>query len=177
MIKFCHDPREVSQGSTISAELFEDGTGMLVKEPLIPAYFLHNIVELSNDGSDKEGWGGTRKRDYNKKMKEYHASANQSRTTTINFPAGIVGTNEFIGHKKKSSRKHIELRRFSNSFQMWTSLSTVDQLFPMYYAFWKIGIKGTMDDLSLAKQANEEVDDACSGLERLTMNQKNFGTK
>ena len=146
VIKFCHDPREVSQGSIVTAELFEDGSGMVVKEPLIPAFFLKNIIELSNDGSDKNGWGGSRKRHYNKKMKPF-ASQKQYRSTTILFPQNIVGTNEFIGFKKKSERKNIELRVFSNIFQFWTSLQGTEQLFPMYYAFWKIGIKGTMSYL------------------------------
>jgi hypothetical protein len=177
VIKFCHDPREVSQGSIVKAELFSDGTGMIVKEPLVPAFFLSNIMELTTEGSDTDGWGGTRRRDYNKKMKAF-ASQKQYRTTMIHFPQNIIGTNEFIGFKKKSDRKNIELRVFSNIFQFWTTLQGTEQLFPMYYAFWKIGIKGTMDDLSLEKKDDEEVDEACTGFKNLNMQQKKLtGTR
>lgn len=170
VIKFCHDPREISRESILTAELFEDGTGMVVKEPLIPSFFINNIKELSTYGSDKNGWGATRKRDYNKKMKAFEKEK-QYRLTTIHFPKNIIGTNEFIGHKKTSTsdRKNVELRVFSNIFEFWHVVGNSKQLYPMYYAFWKIGIKGTMDDLSLQKKSDEQVDDACSGFKGLSM--------
>lgn len=179
VIKFCHDPREISRGSILTAELLEDGSGMVVKEPLIPAYFIKNIEELSENGSDKTGWGLTRKRDYNKKMKVFYALQKQYRTTTIHFPHGITGTNEYIGFKKKTERKNIELRVFSNIFEFWHTLTDTEQLYPMYYAFWKIGVKGTNDDLSIKKHKDEAVDDACSGFDRLGLNKNNpkNGTK
>lgn len=102
VIKWCHDPRDVTVGSILSAELLSDGTGMVVKEPLISQFFIKNIDELSTKGSDKK-WGATRRRDYGRKMKLFHSLASKNRLTTLHFPRNIIGTNEFIGSKRKSA--------------------------------------------------------------------------
>lgn len=46
------------------------------------------------------------------------------------------------------------------------------QEYPMYYAYWKIGIKGTNDDLDILKQGDEQVDDAQTGFADLSLSKK-----
>lgn len=46
------------------------------------------------------------------------------------------------------------------------------QEYPMYYAYWKIGIKGTNDDLDNLKQGDEQVDDAQTGFADLSLSKK-----
>lgn len=175
VIKFVTDPREIGDG-LLHAELLEDGSGMVIMgEPLVPRFFIDNIDEISKNGSDGQ-FLGSRKRDYMRKMKIFQSLPKQHRATTIYFPKNMVGTNQFIGFKKKADRKLVELRMFSNVFDYHTTMNNITQIFPGYYVFWKIGIKGTMDDLCLDKHIGEGVGDALTGFQKLSLKSKAIGT-
>jgi hypothetical protein len=64
---------------------------------------------------------------------------------------------------------------FSNVFEYKTIMHGVGQVFPGYYAFWKIRIDVTMDDLSFKKNVGDEVKHALSGFHKLNLKEKLFG--
>jgi hypothetical protein len=175
IIKFVTDPRDIVD-ELLSAELLEDGSGMIVSgEPLLPQYFLRNIDEIFSEKGQDGALLGSRKRDYARKMKVFHGLPKKTRNTMILFPKHMIGTNQFIGYKKKSDRKLVELRMFSNIFEYHTIMQGTGHAFPGYYVYWKIGIDGTMDDLSLDQNVGDEVTDAISGFNKLKLKEKTFG--
>jgi hypothetical protein len=117
IIKFVTDPRDIVD-ELLSAELLEDGSGMIVSgEPLLPQYFSRNIDEMFSESGQDGELLGSRKRDYARKMKIFQGLTMKTRDTIILFPKNMIGTNQFIGYEKKSDRKLVELRMFSNVFE------------------------------------------------------------
>jgi hypothetical protein len=154
IMRFPPDGRDVlnlqGHDACFSAKLLEDGTGMVVTEPLLPSYLWQNLAELN----DQDPLPKEMKIDILGKVQAYKESAEQYRRTTIYFPDGIIGTTELIGADYESIDRRTDLELFSNIFHCPIKSVTDedDGNVLCYYAYWKIGVKGTTKKVKLARE-------------------------
>jgi hypothetical protein len=169
VMKTVSDPRDIGDYA-VFAELLPNGSGMVVSEPLIAPYFIQNVKEWNK----KDPFELCRLKDYNSKMARYRELQKKVRLTTIHFPAGIVGTTDFIGGKENSSRKQVELETFRTIFDCQAKMLAFGdkvKCFPNYFITWKIGVKGTIETLSLGPEDQEAASQICLDFGNLSMMQ------
>ena len=172
IMRFPPDGRDVLnvKGHTacISAKLLDDGTGMVVTEPLLPSYMWQNLAEMhEGDPFPKE-----KKIDMLGKARDYKESPSKERQTTIYFPDGIIGTTDSIGADSGSTERQTDLELFSNMFFCPVQSMTADKdgVILNYYGYWKIGIKGTTKKVSLTNHA--DIDSAAARMHKLKLTSK-----
>jgi hypothetical protein len=167
VIKTVSDVRDIGNFD-VSAELLADGTGMVVTEPLVSQCLLQNVEEWNK----KDLFDISRSRDYNTKIGEYNNLPKKVRLTTIKFPFGTIGTTDFIGGKKESSRKE-ELHTFNTIFDCEATLKAFGKTkkFPSYFITWKIGVQNTLQNLSLLPKNIDGAAQICADFENLSMMQ------
>jgi hypothetical protein len=172
IMRFPPDGRDVlilvGHEPTVSAKLLEDGTGMVVTEPLLPSYLWQNLSEMHHmDPFPKE-----KKIDFLSKVKSYKELPEQQRHTTIYFPDGIVGTTDYIGADPESTDPRTDLQLFSNLFHCPVNSVTDDEDGEVlcYYGYWKIGVKGTTKKANWHRDI--DVDSTASKMNRLKIAKK-----
>lgn len=177
IMRFPPDGRDVlnvkGHSSCISAKLLEDGTGMVVTEPLLPSYMWQNLAEMhEEDPFPKE-----KKIDMYQKVKDYKELPDNLRHTTIYFPDGIIGTTDYIGADLGSTERRTDLELFSNMFHCPVESVTddTDGAILNYYGYWKIGIKGTTKKVSWTNDA--DVDSAAARMHKLKLTSKKGQSK
>jgi hypothetical protein len=168
VMKTVTDPRDIGNFD-VFAELLPDGSGMVVSEPLVAPFFVHNVKEWNT----KDPFAVSRLKDYNSKMNLYKSIPKKVRLTTIKFPFGTVGTTDFIGGKRNSSRKQVELHAFNTIFDCEANMAAFGKVkkFPNYFITWKIGVKGTVENLSLSPQNQDGASQICADFGSLSMMQ------
>jgi hypothetical protein len=146
VMRFAPDCRDVlelpNNKATVSAKLLEDGSGMVVSEPMMPTFLWNNLAQMH----EEDAFPQPKKVDFIGKIQAFEqAGEKQTRHTTIYFPDNIIGTTEFIGSDPLSTERSTDLELFLNIFNV--PLPSVsrdeDADFLCYYAYWKIGVKGT----------------------------------
>jgi hypothetical protein len=157
VVKLVNDPRALVNTSLdkleINAELFEDGTGMTIEEPLLPTFMIENIEDMD---TSYDKWETTRILDYNSKISQYNHLEDKKRRTYIYFPPGVIGLTDFIGAKKDSLRSKVELQLYSNVFGLKFNVPNGGQVtMPSYYILWKIGVKDSVEKLTLRHQQKD----------------------
>ena len=154
--------------ATISAKLLDDGSGIVVSEPLLPTYLLQNITDMHQ----MDPFPTEKKIDYLGKIKKYKELPDQQRQTTIYFPDGITGTTDYIGADPESTNRRTDLLLFSNLFQCPVKSVTDDDDGDIlcYYGYWKIGVKGTTKKKSWKRDI--DIDSAASKMKKLNISKK-----
>lgn len=172
VMRFPPDGRDIlnlhGHDATFSARLLEDGTGIVVTEPLLPTYFLNNIAEMHS----MDPFPVEKKIDYLGKLDKYKVLPDQQRHTTIYFPDGIIGTTDYIGADKESTNRQTDLLLFSNLFQCNVKSVTDDEDGEVlcYYGYWKIGVKGTTKKKTWLR--DHDVDSAANKMNKLKITKK-----
>ena len=169
IMRFPPDGRDVlnvkGHTSSILAKLLDDGTGMVVTEPLLPSYMWQNLAEMhEGDPFPKE-----KKIDMLGKAREYKELLSKERTTTIYFPDGIIGTTDYIGADNGSTERRTDLELFNNMFFCPVQSVTADKdgVILNYYGYWKIGVKGTTKKVNWTSDV--DVDSTARRMDKLKL--------
>ena len=177
VMRYIPDGRDIlnlkGKGAIVSAKLLQDGTGMVISEPLLPSYMWQNLPEM-NDG---EEFSKEKKIDYLEKVKLYKESGEKTRQTTIYFPDGVIGSTEYIGADPDSTERGTDLALFDNMFYVpIPSVTDEDDAEVLcYYGYWKIGVKGSTKKLKWNSVA--DVDSTVSRMVKLRLTKKKGESK
>jgi hypothetical protein len=177
VMRYIPDGRDIlnlkGKRSVVSAKLLENGTGMVITEPLLPSYMWQNLPEL-NEG---DRFSKEKKIDYLGKVKLYKESGENLRQTTLYFPDGVIGSTEYIGADFDSTERGTDLALFDNMFYVPIPSVTEedDAEILCYYGYWKIGVKGTTKKLNWNSDA--DVDSAVNRLGKLRLTKKKGESK
>jgi hypothetical protein len=157
LIRFSVDIRDImpdgNKPAAMSAKLLEDGTGMVVTEPMLPLFFLRNQEEIN----ESDPYPVAKQADIKQKVDYYNSRSERPlRQTIIYFPEGMIGTTEYIGSDTSSTERSKDLELFSSIFNIPPTEGIPDELdFFGYFAYWKIGIKGSAQKIGWSKQEEE----------------------
>jgi hypothetical protein len=156
IIKQVGDPRDIisTNGAkpNVSAELISDGSGVIISEPMIPTYWVNNIKQVCKG----DEFARNKKVDYIDKLAKYRESAPKLRKTRLIFPQGVVGSTEHIGGRDSAISKGTELQLFTNFFKAPLRINENEANFLTYYAYWKIGVKGSAKKVEFEHDIEEE---------------------
>jgi hypothetical protein len=108
--KFMYDPRDamsIMSDTVVKAELMEDGSGIIVTEPMLPKFVVSNRSTIEQITGD---WHEEKSTDYIEKMEKYEKNIRNYRYTKIFFPSEVIGTTENIrGNRAGRGATSLEL--------------------------------------------------------------------
>ena len=177
VMRYIPDGRDIlnlkGKRSVVSAKLLEDGTGMVITEPLLPSYMWQNLPEMD----EGDPFSKSKRIDFLGKVKLYKESGEHLRQTTLYFPDGVIGSTDYIGADPDSTDRGKDLALFENMFYVPIPSVTDedDAEILCYYGYWKIGVKGTTKKVNWHSDA--DVDSTVSRMVKLRLTKKRGESK
>lgn len=148
IIKPVFDFRDMENKKNIKAELLENGTGMIITEPVIPHFLLHSVQAI-HEQEGKDMCTMTARAHLTEATSVIRASNEQKfKKTLLWFPEGVVCTlGIFNNHVDRETPNEIKTNgRFVFSWYSTGSASHgLNGNLPLLnpYVFWKLVIKNT----------------------------------
>ncbi len=142
------DFKDFGDSKNIKAELLEDGTGMIITEPVLPHFLLHSVNEIHQQEGTRTCLWTTREHSAQATSIIRGGDERRFKRTLLRFPTGVVCTLDIYNtHEERDSPNGLKTNcRFLFSwFQTGTPSIGLNGNMPVVnpYVFWKLVIKNS----------------------------------
>jgi hypothetical protein len=96
LIKSVHDTRDLENKKNFKLELVEDGTGVILTEPVLPYYILHNLVEIQEMEHPEEQCNATARAHGVHSTEILQNPERMVRTTLYRFPDEVSCNLDYV---------------------------------------------------------------------------------
>jgi hypothetical protein len=153
ILKPIYDIRDHSGPNRVKARILPDGSGIVVTEPIVPNFLIHNLKEIWSKEEDEDRCPQC--------IIQHSATANsiklkskrQTKTTTMKFPSDVKCLPGFF-NKKTDGTIDTHVRVIETAMPGATDVD--DPNLVLYYLFWKVQVDMECKVITLLEEEEED---------------------